>query len=157
MKPIYFRPLKKGPHFTPFKNDRFGAHLVSKFGNTAKKNASRSLAPRPKTKGRAPKSEITLPILQPSLFSGYHGPPKPTFLEVFMVNNLFIFHGFGGSWYVKFQGTKGFCSSSFFTATWLPNTFFHRAISMLGRWSISFWGNLGLFSKAMLALGRGNH
>ena len=44
----------------------------------------------------------------------YHGPPKPTFLEVFMVNNLvfrwpkrfiyfyfiFIFHGFWGSWYI---------------------------------------------------------
>ena len=37
----------------------------------------------------------------------YHGPPKPTFLEVFMVSNLvfrwpntFIFHGFGGSWYI---------------------------------------------------------
>ena len=37
----------------------------------------------------------------------YHKPPKPTFLEVFMVNNLvlrwpkpFIFHGFGGSWYI---------------------------------------------------------
>ena len=33
----------------------------------------------------------------------YHGPPKPTFLEVFMVNNLvfrwpkpLFFHGFGG-------------------------------------------------------------
>ena len=37
---------------------------------------------------------------------GYHGPPKPTCLEVFLVNNpvfkwpkpLIIVHGFGGSW-----------------------------------------------------------
>ena len=36
------------------------------------------------------------------------GPPKPTFLEVFMVNNmgnlggpnLVFFHGFGGSWQI---------------------------------------------------------
>ena len=35
------------------------------------------------------------------------GPPKPTFLEVFMVNNLvfrwpklLFFHGFWGSWYM---------------------------------------------------------
>ena len=42
------------------------------------------------------------------IFIVYHGPPKPTCLEVFIVNNLVfswlkasIFHGFGGSWYFK--------------------------------------------------------
>ena len=36
----------------------------------------------------------------------YHGPLKPRFLEVFMVNNLAFkwpipfFYGFGGSWYL---------------------------------------------------------
>ena len=49
-------------------------------------------------------------------FGIYHGPPNPTFLEVFMVNNLVFrwpkpvcFHGFGGSWYrlyVRFLGSK---------------------------------------------------
>ena len=38
----------------------------------------------------------------------FYGPPKPTCLEFFIVNNLVfswlkasIFHGFGGSWYFK--------------------------------------------------------
>ncbi len=106
-----FSAIEKGAeNNTPFKNDRkkgpTGPCPSLEIKQKTQKNASRSLAPRPKTKGRAPKSEITLPILQPSLFSGYHFSPKPTFLEVFMVNNLFMFHGFGGSWYVKFQGTK---------------------------------------------------
>ena len=43
-----------------------------------------------------------------------HGPPKPTFLELFMVNNLVFrwpkpsfFMGFGGSWWIP-KNLSGF-------------------------------------------------
>ena len=63
----------------------------------------------------------------------YHGPPKPRFLEVFVVNHLIfrwpkpiVFHGFGGSWYLEpnwplFLGLDYFAKFVFLASLYLEN------------------------------------